>query len=499
MVNPLLPLLELQAKYAKQQLLEASGDKPTRRKRSRRRRKERAPRPLVLNGRQLPIHPHTYLGSPRHPQRLPPLLPRATSPSPSPCGRPGTTQPLIPGTSVSLDLMTDLLRYCFTPPLIAKLTEIFQQADSNKDRSLNRDELVGFMKALYLATETELPPVTALQKEVAAVFEKYDSDSSGELDVYEIASFLQTSHLCKAMKGKWKPKVGDHMMLRRRELLQQRLEQARLARMEKMQEEEARRRRWETAYNTVVQGESRWRRVIGYQEASDWQVIHWKTEELNHRCKLQRVHLALLIQHLAQMGLESRRILVQDFTKEAMLLKNRLVKESLNMVQRAIKLKGKVTSVSKEAEMLFGSVGYSCDLNQVLHDMSESSDSGMCDEMECMLEMYVSNECNESFSSDKWSQQLTSFQGPRQVEALAMRLEEYYKAKFPHGLNVLGEIAENLGASFSQVVQLASAMYRRHGRKFPNNSPSALVVMCLYTCEGKHIEGLLQLPEGSCP
>ncbi|KAJ9470734.1 hypothetical protein DIPPA_30117 [Diplonema papillatum] len=505
MVNPLLPLLELQDKHVKQcrrlksrRPADGSTDdefpEKKRKKKRRHRKQADSPSPLCLEGRRILPGARPKSAS----ERLPPIhLPRGfTLPLPDAALQPGAVALITRGTGgVTLAMTTYLLRHDFTPALILKLTEALQAADSNKNRALEKAELLGFMTQLYLATGTTLPSEQDLRKEVEHAFQVYDKDDNERLDLFEVVGFLRVSQLMEVMKKKWRPRVGNEALILQKEVELQKQQQSRV--------DAAKRHKWEAKLNDSVRraagsledDQAQGRVLVSVQEEMAFHRTHTTHLECCGRWRQLSTFADERLALLAQYALQNRRQHISAFVGELQAIKQSFTKASMDLVRTclAATLRNGGGGVSREVQVLFNAVGFDCSLNKVIQQIAETTEAGRDEEILSVLESFAT----ETFSADKWSTVLESFGGPREVEALVVRLEEYYDAKFPQNLNVLGEISDNLGVGMGDLLQLSSTLYRKHAKKYPNNSPSALLVMCLYTCESEHIGKLLRLATGS--
>ena len=463
------------------------------------------------------------------------LLPNVTQglPPPDAMAQPGIQRLLLRGGgavrgAVTLSTMTELLRRDFSPVLIQTLTGFLQRSDKDHTQSLDKGEMLHFLALLYDHTGTPLPRTGELEREIADAFEKFDKDANEVMDLTEIVSFLRVCHLSMSMNKKWRPKLSAEDLTLKRQLEEERLRRLQEECRRRRQEKERRRKAFREDVTRQVEWEAACRAAI--VEDEDFAARRVELERAQEAAQFAlwadvSKALTVLFYRYAK---DNRRALVRDFCRHGERLKTQLVRESLNLVNVALRaaLEGKDNHVNRGVEALFSTVGYKCSLNRLVKDMQERCDDGNKDEVEGFLDMFGGDggggsgggsgmgdggsggggglgqlpaELTTSGGFERWAVKLQTFSSPREVEALSIRLQEYYYNKYPDNLNMLGEITENLGARFCDVVYLASALYRRHRRIFPNNSPSAILVMCLYTCEGKHIEKLLQLPEDSAP
>ena len=491
MVNPLLPLLELRHKHAlKCRRLLRSPSHSKKRKKKRMRSKIIASQ-MQLSGSQVSIGHRSPSGV--RSEQVSFILP-----TPLPQCKPGVQMFITGGgkIGVTLEIMTELLRYDFTPALILKLTESFQKSDYNHSWTLERDELVSFMGLLYTATDTPLPDYKFLSEEVDGVFRKHDRDLSDSLDLVEITLYLKHSDLARNMKKTYRPRFCDEQFLQQQE---QERENIRVSRRHerKMRKDKLKYvKELQSQIDTMSVSEYTYRVLIESTFHSLLvQIAFYRQEESRSRY-IKYQYISTLVKIFIRYSFENRRGFINDFNNKTEMIKTNIMEQSLGVIQKSMQSALRDGgSISKEAEALFKGVGFNCSLSKLVSDIGEAADQGRSDEIIQFLDTIDEG----NFSSDKWQDTIHTFQGPREVEALAVRLISYYCDKYPSTLNVLTEVADNLGANLGSIVQLASTMYRRHHKKFPNNSPSALLIMCLYTCEGQHIDTLLKLPPGTAP
>ena len=421
-------------------------------------------------------------------------------PPPPILSKPGVIAMIGAGSKgVTLDLMTELLRRDFSPILITMLTGVFQRADVNHNKSLDRAEMLTFMTSLYAETNTPLPSQELLEEEIDIAFSKFDKDDNELLDLVEIVSFMRVCHLSVCLNKKWRPKLSTEELAIERQKIETKKRQWKEESENRKKQRLTRNKKIAEICESISELESSTRGDMELHEEHALRFIACEAGQSSERSEIHDLYHRASFRMFNTYAVANRRALIAGFIRESEVIKKTLVQESLQLVNTALKLALKEGTINdKGVESLFSTVGYKCSLNRLVKDMQDTADDGRQDEINAFLDNFSDGSC-EAFSGQRWQIRFDTFGTPREIEALAVRLQEYYEEKYPDNLNMLGELTDNLDAKLVDVVYLASTMYRRHKKTFPNNSPSALLVMCLYTCEAEHIEKLLHLPKDTAP